>query len=176
MRTDNGQGINNQIVYQITSANTNFGSFQYPSHGSHQPAEQLEHVLRLRSGPGVSVSGGLHPFRQGPHSWTGRRRRFRPERHSLVQPLHRRYLAHQTFGHLSYGHQLRCSKCRPMSSTASRSRLSIRMATRRRMKISWPSAKGRSRRTGLSTHARLRHRQQHCRRPQVSLRSLLRRH
>jgi len=31
MRTDNGQGINNQIVYQITSSNTNFGSFAYPS-------------------------------------------------------------------------------------------------------------------------------------------------
>jgi len=31
MRTDNGQGINNQIVYQITSSNTNFGSFGYPS-------------------------------------------------------------------------------------------------------------------------------------------------
>src|SRR5215831_4000457 len=31
MRTDNGQGINNQIVYQITSANTDFSKFQYPS-------------------------------------------------------------------------------------------------------------------------------------------------
>ena len=30
-RTDNGQGINNQIVYQVTSANTNFGSFVYPT-------------------------------------------------------------------------------------------------------------------------------------------------
>ena len=30
-RTDNGQGINNQIVYQVTSSNTNFGSFAYPS-------------------------------------------------------------------------------------------------------------------------------------------------
>ncbi len=30
-RTDNGQGINNQIVYQVTSANANFGSFVYPA-------------------------------------------------------------------------------------------------------------------------------------------------
>ncbi|HTS27883.1 MAG TPA: carboxypeptidase-like regulatory domain-containing protein [Bryobacteraceae bacterium] len=30
-RTDNGQGINNQIVYQVTSSNTNFGNFSYPS-------------------------------------------------------------------------------------------------------------------------------------------------
>ncbi len=30
-RTDNGQGINNQIVYQVTSANINFGNFAYPS-------------------------------------------------------------------------------------------------------------------------------------------------
>jgi hypothetical protein len=30
-RTDNGQGINNQIVYQVTPSNTNFGSFAYPS-------------------------------------------------------------------------------------------------------------------------------------------------
>jgi hypothetical protein len=30
-RTDNGQGINNQIVYQVTSANTNFGNFVYPT-------------------------------------------------------------------------------------------------------------------------------------------------
>jgi len=30
-RTDNGQGINNQVVYQVTSSNTNFGSFAYPS-------------------------------------------------------------------------------------------------------------------------------------------------
>ncbi|HLK66980.1 MAG TPA: carboxypeptidase-like regulatory domain-containing protein [Bryobacteraceae bacterium] len=29
-RTDNGQGINNQIVYQVTSSNTNFGNFAYP--------------------------------------------------------------------------------------------------------------------------------------------------
>jgi len=31
MRTDNGQGINNQVVYQITESNTNFGAFPYPS-------------------------------------------------------------------------------------------------------------------------------------------------
>ena len=30
-RTDNGQGINNQIVYQVTSSNTNFGNFVYPN-------------------------------------------------------------------------------------------------------------------------------------------------
>jgi hypothetical protein len=30
-RSDNGQGINNQIVYQVTSSNTNFGSFAYPT-------------------------------------------------------------------------------------------------------------------------------------------------
>ncbi len=30
-RTDNGQGINNQIVYQVTSSNTNFGNFAYPT-------------------------------------------------------------------------------------------------------------------------------------------------
>ena len=30
-RTDNGQGINNAIVYQNTSANINFGNFAYPS-------------------------------------------------------------------------------------------------------------------------------------------------
>ncbi len=30
-RTDNGQGINNTLTYQITSSNTNFGSFAYPS-------------------------------------------------------------------------------------------------------------------------------------------------
>jgi hypothetical protein len=29
-RTDNGQGINNAIVYQSTSANINFGTFSYP--------------------------------------------------------------------------------------------------------------------------------------------------
>jgi hypothetical protein len=31
MRTDNGQGINNQIVYQVTNAGINFGAFPYPS-------------------------------------------------------------------------------------------------------------------------------------------------
>uniref|UniRef100_Q01XB9 Cna B domain protein n=1 Tax=Solibacter usitatus (strain Ellin6076) TaxID=234267 RepID=Q01XB9_SOLUE len=30
-RTDNGQGINNQIVYQVTSSNINFGNFNYPA-------------------------------------------------------------------------------------------------------------------------------------------------
>jgi hypothetical protein len=30
-RTDNGQGINNQIVYQVTSSNINFGNFTYPT-------------------------------------------------------------------------------------------------------------------------------------------------
>jgi hypothetical protein len=30
-RTDNGQGINNQIVYQITSSNTSFANFTYPT-------------------------------------------------------------------------------------------------------------------------------------------------
>jgi hypothetical protein len=30
-RTDNGQGINNQIVYQVTSSNINFGNFAYPT-------------------------------------------------------------------------------------------------------------------------------------------------
>ncbi len=30
-RTDNGQGINNQIVYQVTSSNINFGNFAYPA-------------------------------------------------------------------------------------------------------------------------------------------------
>jgi len=30
-RTDNGQGINNQIVYQVTSSNTSFGGFTYPT-------------------------------------------------------------------------------------------------------------------------------------------------
>jgi hypothetical protein len=30
-RTDNGQGINNQIVYQVTSANISFQGFQYPT-------------------------------------------------------------------------------------------------------------------------------------------------
>ena len=30
-RTDNGQGINNSIVYQVTSSNINFGSFTYPT-------------------------------------------------------------------------------------------------------------------------------------------------
>ena len=30
MRTDNGQGINNAIVYQSTSSNINFGEFTYP--------------------------------------------------------------------------------------------------------------------------------------------------
>ena len=31
MRTDNGQGINNAIVYQSTSNNINFGNFAYPT-------------------------------------------------------------------------------------------------------------------------------------------------
>ena len=31
MRTDNGNGINNQIVYQVTSSGINFSSFKYPS-------------------------------------------------------------------------------------------------------------------------------------------------
>ncbi len=31
MRTDNGQGINNAVVYQSTSSNINFGAFGYPS-------------------------------------------------------------------------------------------------------------------------------------------------
>jgi Carboxypeptidase regulatory-like domain len=31
MRTDNGQGINNQIVYQSTSSNINFNNFVYPT-------------------------------------------------------------------------------------------------------------------------------------------------
>ena len=31
MRTDNGQGINNAIVYQSTSSNINFSSFAYPT-------------------------------------------------------------------------------------------------------------------------------------------------
>ncbi|MEO8372512.1 MAG: carboxypeptidase-like regulatory domain-containing protein, partial [Candidatus Solibacter sp.] len=31
MRTDNGQGINNAIVYQSTSSNINFGNFVYPT-------------------------------------------------------------------------------------------------------------------------------------------------
>ena len=31
MRTDNGQGINNAIVYQSTSNNINFGGFNYPT-------------------------------------------------------------------------------------------------------------------------------------------------
>src|ERR1017187_7577633 len=30
-RTDNGQGINNQVVYQVTSSNINFGNFTYPT-------------------------------------------------------------------------------------------------------------------------------------------------
>jgi hypothetical protein len=30
-RTDNGQGINNQIVYQVTSSNTSFANFTYPT-------------------------------------------------------------------------------------------------------------------------------------------------
>jgi hypothetical protein len=30
-RTDNGQGINNTLTYQVTSSNINFGSFAYPS-------------------------------------------------------------------------------------------------------------------------------------------------
>jgi hypothetical protein len=30
-RTDNGQGINNQIVYQVTSSNINFQNFAYPT-------------------------------------------------------------------------------------------------------------------------------------------------
>jgi hypothetical protein len=30
-RTDNGQGINNSLTYQVTSSNINFGSFVYPS-------------------------------------------------------------------------------------------------------------------------------------------------
>jgi hypothetical protein len=30
-RTDNGQGINNQIVYQITQSNTDFSKFAYPT-------------------------------------------------------------------------------------------------------------------------------------------------
>ena len=30
-RTDNGQGINNPIVYQVTSSNINFGNFAYPA-------------------------------------------------------------------------------------------------------------------------------------------------
>jgi hypothetical protein len=30
-RTDNGQGINNSLTYQITSSNINFGSFNYPT-------------------------------------------------------------------------------------------------------------------------------------------------
>jgi hypothetical protein len=31
MRTDNGQGINNQIVYQVANSGINFGNFSYPS-------------------------------------------------------------------------------------------------------------------------------------------------
>jgi len=30
-RTDNGQGINNSLTYQVTSSNINFGSFTYPT-------------------------------------------------------------------------------------------------------------------------------------------------
>src|SRR5262249_20377680 len=31
MRSDNGQGISNQIVYQVTSSGINFGNFTYPT-------------------------------------------------------------------------------------------------------------------------------------------------
>ena len=30
-RTDNGQGINNSLTYQVTSSNINFGNFAYPT-------------------------------------------------------------------------------------------------------------------------------------------------
>jgi len=41
MRTDNGQGINNAIVYQSTSNNINFGNFAYPTVASNGVAAAI---------------------------------------------------------------------------------------------------------------------------------------
>ena len=47
-RTDNGQGINNSLTYQVTSSNINFGNFAYPTGMPTSQAEQLQHLLLLR--------------------------------------------------------------------------------------------------------------------------------
>jgi hypothetical protein len=57
MRTDNGQGINNQIVYQITSANTDFSTFQYPTNMLASQASNFNtfysHIMGIVSQPQV---------------------------------------------------------------------------------------------------------------------------
>ena len=65
-RTDNGQGINNSLTYQVTSSNINFGNFAYPTGVPDQPAEQLQHLLLLRAGHGEPVAVGLHAHRRQP--------------------------------------------------------------------------------------------------------------
>ena len=99
MRTDNGQGINNQIVYQITSSNTNFGSFQYPST---VPANQqsnwntnYSYALGLVSQSQLVYTRSGKDLNLGPIGVRG----VRSERHSLLQSLRLGYLAFETDGH-----------------------------------------------------------------------------
>ena len=82
-RTDNGQGINNSLTYQVTSSNINFGSFAYPTG---MPASQASNfntyysyvmgmvsqsqLVYTRSGPNLTlgpigtstVAGSIVPY------------------------------------------------------------------------------------------------------------------
>ena len=105
-RTDNGQGINNSLTYQVTSSNINFGNFTYPTG---MPASQQSNFNTYYSYVmGMVSQSQLVYTRSGANLNLGTdRRQHRGYQHSsLLQRLLRRHLAREAERHHLLRHEL----------------------------------------------------------------------
>ena len=100
MRTDNGSGINDQIVYQIASSNINFTNSPWiPASVPSSQQTNLSKPLLGGAGPGQPAPGGLHALREQPHRQPGRPAGLRSEHHPVLQRVLQRHVAHEAHVH-----------------------------------------------------------------------------